>query len=96
MPSEENRKAKENNMSHYDAGGFADGTGQCFVCEKAITGEHWFARVKHGECTVALCSEKCAAAFYKQRLPGLRRFQILEAMRSLQWPRQEEAMLNVR
>lgn len=83
-------------MSHYDAGGFAGGNGQCFVCEKAITGEHWFARVKHGECTVVLCTEKCAKAFYRQRLPGLRKFQILEALPSLQWPRQQEAMLNGR
>jgi len=82
-------------MNHHDAaGGFNAGNGQCFVCEKAIAGERWFARVKHGECTVVLCTEKCAKAFYRQRLPGLRKFQILEAMQSLRWPRPQESPSN--
>ena len=83
-------------MSHYAAGDFPGGNSQCFVCEKTIAGEQWFARVKHGECTVVLCTEKCARAFYCQRLPGLKRFHILAAIRSLEWPRRPETPSNLR
>jgi hypothetical protein len=60
---------------------------QCVTCEKAIAGDDWFARVKHGEWTVMLCSERCAKAFYAQRLPGLRRLALLAAHPLLRWPR---------
>lgn len=82
-------------MSHYAAGDFVGGNAQCFVCEKTITGGQWFARVKHGECRVVLCTENCAKNFYHQRLPGLKRLHILEAIRSLEWPRQPETLLNL-
>lgn len=36
---------------------------QCAVCEKLITGGKWFARIKHGDLTVALCCPLCTEAF---------------------------------
>ncbi len=71
-------------MSHSD---FTAAHVQCVVCENIIIGDDWFARVKHGEWTVTLCSEPCAKAFYAQRLPGLRRLALLAAHPSLKWPR---------
>ena len=66
---------------------------QCFVCEKSMPGDGWYAQVKHGEWTVRLCCPQCAKAFYAQRLPGLRRMAFMAALQSLQWPRQQAAVL---
>ena len=74
-------------MSYFDADVLKAAHAQCVVCEKIITDDDWFARVKHGEWTVMLCSERCAKAFYAQRLPGLRRLALLAAHPSLKWPR---------
>ena len=74
-------------MNHFDARGLDAAHTQCVVCEKLITDHDWFARVKHGEWMVMLCSEQCAKAFYAQRLPGLRRLALLAAHPSLKWPR---------
>lgn len=74
-------------MSHFATHGFDAAHVQCVVCEKIITDDAWFARVKHGDWTVMLCSERCAKAFYAQRLPGLRRLALLAAHPSLKWPR---------
>lgn len=95
-PSSVVNETKGNYMSHYIAGDFAVGSCHCFVCEKTIAGEHWFARVKHGECTVVLCTRKCANAFYRQRLSIFKKIHILDALRSLQWPRQPKTLLNGR
>ncbi len=35
----------------------------CAVCDNGIHGRHWFARVKHGGVTVALCCPLCLGAF---------------------------------
>lgn len=35
----------------------------CGVCEKAIIGGKWFARIKHGDLMIALCCPLCAEAF---------------------------------
>lgn len=74
-------------MSHFDTHSLNAAHAQCVVCEKIITDDDWFARVKHGEWMVMLCSERCAKAFYAQRLPGLRRIALLAAHPSLRWPR---------
>ncbi|ODU23932.1 MAG: hypothetical protein ABS95_02750 [Verrucomicrobia bacterium SCN 57-15] len=74
-------------MSHCDSHGLNTAHAQCVVCEKIIIDDDWFARVKHGEWTVMLCSERCAKSFYAQRLPGLRRLALLAAHPSLKWPR---------
>ncbi len=66
-------------MSHFDAGNLNAEDVQCFVCEKAITRGNGFARLKHGEWTVVVCSEPCAKAFQAQRLPYLRRIEVLAA-----------------
>ncbi len=79
-------------MSHFDVHYPAAEHAQCVVCEKMITDDAWFARVKHGEWTVMLCSERCAKAFYGQRLPGLRRLALLAAHPSLKWPRANVAL----
>lgn len=79
-------------MSYFDAHAFNAAHAQCVVCEKIITDDDWFARVKHGEWTVMLCSERCAKAFYAQRLPGLRRLALLTAHPSLKWPRANVAL----
>lgn len=57
-----------------------------------ITGDDWSARVKRGNWTVMLCSERCAKSFYAQRLPGLRRIALLAAHPSLKWPRASVAI----
>ena len=67
----------------HDPGALNAAGGQCFVCEKAIAGDHWHAQAKHGDWTVRLCCPQCAEAFYAQRLPRLRCAVILAAMQSL-------------
>jgi hypothetical protein len=81
-------------MRHSGAKGFHVGISQCFVCEKSIFGDHWFAQVKHGNWTIRLCCLQCSKLFYTQRLPGLRRVAFLAALRSLAWPRQSDERLN--
>ena len=73
-------------MSHFD-NGLNAAHAQCVVCEKIIIGDDWFARVKHGDWMVMLCSERCAKSFYARRLPGLRRLALLAAHPSCKWPR---------
>ena len=61
-------------MTHMDESHAAKpGSVHCFVCERAIIGDDWFARVKPEDWTIVLCSQACAKAFYAQRLPSLRR-----------------------
>ena len=56
---------------------------ECAVCEKAITGGRWFARIKHGDWMVALCCPLCTETF--ERSPGgyVRRIETLDFMRRL-------------
>jgi len=76
------------------AKGLQTGIAQCFVCEKPIAGDHWFAQVKHGNWTVRLCCSQCSKLFFTQRLPGLRRVAFLAALRSLAWPTQSDVRFN--
>ena len=55
---------------------------QCAVCEKVITGGKWFARIKSGECMVALCCPLCTEAFEDNPKPYIRRIQTYQLMRS--------------
>ena len=83
-----------NQMSHSGPKGLQTGIGQCFVCERSIVGDHWFAQVKLGNCTIRFCCLLCSKLFYTQRLPGLRRVAFLAARRSLAWPRQSDVRFN--
>lgn len=78
-------------MTHFDIHDLNVECARCVVCEKDILGDHWFARVKHGEWTVLLCSQPCAKAFYAQQLPAFRWFALLAAHSSLKWPRAKTA-----
>ena len=42
-------------MNNYDANDLDCAYVQCAVCDKAITGGKWFARIKHGDWMIALC-----------------------------------------
>lgn len=55
---------------------------QCAVCEKAITGGKWFARIKSGEWMVALCCPLCTEAFEQNPKPYMRRIETYALMRS--------------
>lgn len=80
-------------MSKFDGGGFNAGTSQCFVCEKIILADNWYAQVKRGEWTVRLCCPQCANAFYAKRLPSLRQLALMAGLASRQWPSPEVAIL---
>jgi hypothetical protein len=73
-------------MTKLDAGGLIAESAQCFVCEKAAVGGDWFARVKHGEQTIVLCSKQCADAFYAERLPFMRRLAVVATSQSAPGP----------
>ena len=55
---------------------------QCAVCEKAITGGRWFARITHGDFTVALCCPLCAETFELKPEAYVRRIETLALMRA--------------
>jgi hypothetical protein len=55
---------------------------QCAVCEKAITGGKWFARIKSGEWMAALCCPLCTEAFEQNPKPYMRRIETYALMRS--------------
>lgn len=55
---------------------------QCAVCEKAITGGKWFARIKSGAWMVALCCPLCTEAFEQNPKPYMRRIETYALMRS--------------
>lgn len=55
---------------------------QCAVCEKAITGGKWFARINQGNWIVALCCPLCAETFEANPRPYLRRIETIEFMRA--------------
>jgi len=55
---------------------------QCAVCEKEITGGKWFARIEHGEWTVALCCPLWTETFEAKPQAYVRRIETFEFMRS--------------
>ena len=55
---------------------------QCAVCEKAITGGRWFARIRNGERIVALCCPLCAETFESDPKPCVRRIETYALMSS--------------
>ena len=54
---------------------------QCAVCEKAIIGGKWFARIKEGNWMVALCCPLCTETFEAKPQAYLRRIETLAMMR---------------
>ncbi len=84
---------RKNYMTHRDeTTAVKPGNVHCFVCERAIIGDNWFARVKPEEWTIVLCSRACAKAFYTQQLPSLRRLALLSTLQPPRWPRLGEAI----
>jgi hypothetical protein len=49
--------------ANYDATNPDTGFEMCAVCDNAIVGGRWFARISHGGCTVALCCPLCTEVF---------------------------------
>lgn len=81
-----NTRMKANRMSHFDAENLHAEAVQCVVCEKSLTGDNWYARIKRDGNTVMLCSEDCADKFYAKRLPLLRYINIVTMFQSPHWP----------
>jgi len=52
-------------MGNYDASNLDSPYVQGTVCEKAITGGKWFARIKHRQWMVALCCPLGTETFEK-------------------------------
>jgi len=69
-------------MLNFDASNLDVEYVQCAVCEKAITGGKWFARIKHSEWMVALCCPLCTETFEKNPRAYVRRIETLDLMRS--------------
>jgi len=67
-------------VSNYDASNLECEYVRCAVCEKAITGGKWFARIKHGTWMVALCCPLCAETFEREPHPYIRRIETLDFM----------------
>jgi hypothetical protein len=67
-------------MMNFDASNLDAEYVQCAVCEKAISGGKWFARIAHGDFMVALCCPLCTETFernshsYIRRIATLSRF----------------------
>ena len=68
-------------MSNFDASNESCASVQCAVCEKVITGGNWFARITHGEWTVALCCPLCTEVFEKSPRAYIGRLETFEIMR---------------
>ena len=81
-------------MSNYDASDLDCAYVICAVCEKAITGGKWFARIKHGEWMVALCCPLCTDVFERNPHAYIRRIETLEWMRSRSEAAQPSSQLN--
>lgn len=79
-------------MSNYDASAIDCDYVQCAVCEKAITGGKWFARIKQGEWMVALCCPLCTEAFESNPHGYVRRIETLAYMRSLREPQRDSPL----
>ena len=81
-------------MSQFDASDIEVGFVQCAVCEKAITGGKWFARIKHGEWMVALCCPLCTETFERSPHAYIRRIETLAWMQSHSAARRPDSPLN--
>jgi len=68
-------------MNNFDASDMDVNYVQCAVCEKAITGGKWFARIKHGERLVALCCPLCTETFEYNPHAYIRRIETLDRAR---------------
>jgi hypothetical protein len=68
-------------MSQFDASDMNVAFVQCAVCENGISAGKWFARIKHGERTVALCCPLCTEVFERNPQPYLRRIETLSNAR---------------
>lgn len=73
-------------MNAFDASDSEIGRVQCAVCEKLITGGHWFARIRRDERVVALCCPLCTEVFERNPRAYLRRIEMLERKGSLGAP----------
>ena len=51
---------------------------QCAVCDKAIAGGKWFARIAHSERLYALCCPLCTETFERNPRPYVTRIMTLE------------------
>lgn len=69
-------------MLNFDASNLDCAFVQCAVCEKAITGGNWFARIKQGEWMVALCCPLCVETFGADPHAYVRRIETLALFRS--------------
>ena len=69
-------------MPQFDASNVEMEFVQCAVCEKAITGGNWFARIRNKQRIVALCCPLCAETFENNPTPYVRRIETYELMRS--------------
>jgi hypothetical protein len=81
-------------MTQFDASDIEVGFVQCAVCEKAITGGKWFARIKHGVWMVALCCPLCTETFERNPHAYIRRIETLAWMRSQNVERQPDSPLS--
>ncbi len=69
-------------MNQYDASNLECEFVQCAVCQKAITGGKWFARIKQGQWMVALCCPLCTEVFEAKPHAYIRRIETLAQMDS--------------
>lgn len=65
-------------MNQFDANDLDIAFVQCAVCEKAITGGKWFARITRGQRVLALCCPLSAEVFERNPAPYVRRIETLE------------------
>ena len=69
-------------MSNFDASNLNAEYVQCAVCEKAITGGQWYARIRHGSWMIALCCPLCTETFEAKPQAYIRRIETLAELRS--------------
>jgi len=77
-------------MINFDTSNADCGNVQCAVCDKAITGGDWFARIRHGDWLVALCCPLCVEAFQANPRAYIRRIETLALFRSANGPFKQE------
>ena len=78
-------------MNNYDASNLDCAYVQCAVCEKAITGGKWFARIKHGDWMIALCCPLCTEVFESKPHAYIRRIETIERMQSPEGPFRQDS-----
>jgi hypothetical protein len=69
-------------MRNYDAANENAEYVQCAVCEKAIKGGNWFARIRHGDWLVALCCPLCTETFERNPASYIHRIETLAMLES--------------